>query len=75
MPMTARPKRRWDTSRGRRAVDTLKYTEQEIERIVRMAFEMAMGRRKRVTPVDKANVLATGSLWREVATEGGTAYP
>ncbi|MCI0771076.1 MAG: 3-isopropylmalate dehydrogenase [Chloroflexi bacterium] len=71
----AKPKRRWDTSRGRRGVDTLKYTEQEIERIVRMAFEMAMGRRKRVTSVDKANVLETGRLWREIATEVGQDFP
>ena len=71
----AKPKKRWDTSRGRRGVDTLKYTEQEIERIVRVGFELARGRRKRLTSVDKANVLETGRLWREIATEIGEDYP
>lgn len=71
----AKPKRRWDTSRGRRGVDTLKYTEQEIERIVRVGFELAQGRRKRLTSVDKANVLETGRLWREIATEVAADYP
>ena len=71
----AKPKKRWDTSRGRRGVDTLKYTEQEIERIVRVGFELAQGRRKRLTSVDKANVLETGRLWREIATEVAEDYP
>ena len=71
----AKPKKRWDTSRGRRGVDTLKYTEQEIERIVRVGFELAQARRKRLTSVDKANVLETGRLWREIATEVADDYP
>ena len=71
----AKPKRRWETSRGRRGVDTLKYTEQEIERILRMAFEMAMGRRKLVTSVDKANVMETSRLWREIAEEVSNDFP
>jgi len=71
----ARPKRRWETSRGRRGVDTLRYTEQEIERILRVGFELASGRRRRLTSVDKANVLETGRLWREIATEVSTDYP
>ncbi len=71
----AKPKRRWETSRGRRGVDTLKYTEQEIERILRMAFEMAMGRRKLVTSVDKANVMETSRLWREIAVEVAKDFP
>ena len=70
-----KPKRRWDTSRGRRGVDTLKYTEEEIERILRVGFDLAQGRRKRLTSVDKANVLETGRLWREIATEVGKDYP
>ncbi len=70
-----KPKRRWDTSRGRRGVDTLKYTEEEIERILRVGFDLAQGRRKRLTSVDKANVLETGRLWREIATEVGEDYP
>lgn len=70
-----KPQRRWTTARGRRAVDTCRYTEQEIARIVRLAFELARGRRKKVTSVDKANVLDTSRLWREVATEVGRDYP
>ena len=70
-----RPKRRWTTSRGRRGVDTLKYTEQEIERILRVGFELARGRRKLLTSVDKANVLASSRLWREVAVELSADYP
>ena len=45
----ARPKRRWTTKTGRRGVDTLRYTEHEIERIVRVGFELASGRGKRLT--------------------------
>jgi 3-isopropylmalate dehydrogenase len=71
----AKPKKRWQTSRGRRGVDTLRYTEKEIDRIVRVGFELAMGRRKRLTSVDKANVLETGRLWREIATEVAEDYP
>ena len=71
----ARPKKRWTTSRGRRGVDTLRYTEQEIERILRVGFELAAGRRKRLTSVDKSNVLETGRLWREIANELAEDYP
>ena len=70
-----RPKKRWNTSRGRRGVDTLKYTEAEVTRIVTVAFEMARGRRNKVTSVDKANVLETSRLWREVTTEVAEGYP
>ena len=71
----ARPKRRWTTKTGRRGVDTLRYTEQEIERIVRVAFELAKGRRKHLTSVDKANVLESSRLWRQVTDEVHTDYP
>ena len=71
----ARPKRRWKTARGRRAVDTLRYSEQEIERILRVGFEMARGRRKLLTSVDKANVLESSRLWREKAIEMSGEYP
>ena len=71
----AKPKKRWETSRGRRAVDTLRYTEQEIARSVRVGFELARGRRKLLTSVDKANVLETGRLWREIAGEVAKDYP
>jgi len=70
-----RPKRQWQTSRGRRAVDTMAYSEPEIERIVRVGFELARGRRKRLVSVDKANVLESSRLWRQVATEVAKDYP
>ncbi len=70
-----RPKRQWQTSRGRRAVDTLTYSEQEIERIVKVGFELARGRRKKLISVDKANVLESSRLWRQVATEVAKEYP
>jgi 3-isopropylmalate dehydrogenase len=53
----------------RRAVDTLPYTESEIRRIVNLAFTLALTRRRHVTSVDKANVLATSRLWRRVVDE------
>ena len=71
----ASPKRRWRTSRGRRSVDTLRYTEKEIERILRVGFELARGRRKLLTSVDKANVLESSRLWREIAIEVSEDYP
>ena len=72
----AEPKERWETDEGkRRGVDTLHYTEEEIDRIVRVGFELAQSRRKRLTSVDKANVLETGRLWREIATEISADYP
>ena len=60
---------------ARRAVDSLPYTEPEIARIVRLAFELARARRRKVTSVDKANVLATSRLWRKVAIEIGAEFP
>jgi 3-isopropylmalate dehydrogenase len=59
----------------RRGFNTLVYTESEIERICRVAFEAAMKRDKRVCSVDKANVLECTELWREVATRVGAEYP
>jgi 3-isopropylmalate dehydrogenase len=70
-----KPKKRWQTSRGRRAVDTLLYTEQEIERVVRVGFELARTRRKKLHSLDKMNVMESSRLWREVATEVGEEYP
>jgi 3-isopropylmalate dehydrogenase len=70
-----KPKRQWRTSRGRRAVDSLAYSEQEIERIVRVGFEIARGRRKKLVSVDKANVLESSRLWRQVAIEVSAQYP
>ena len=54
---------------GNVAYDTCVYSREEIERIVRLAFEYAMNRRKKLTVVDKANILATSRLWREVSKE------
>jgi 3-isopropylmalate dehydrogenase len=51
------------------------YTEKEIERILRVGFELAMGRRRRLVSVDKANVLESSRLWRQVATEVAAGYP
>ena len=70
-----KPKRRWTTSRGRRGVDTMLYTEKEIVRILRVGFELARGRRKKLTSVDKANVLESSRVWREIAIEVGREYP
>ena len=52
----------------RRAVDTQVYTTHEIERVSRVAFELARGRRNKVTSAEKANVMETGAFWREVVT-------
>lgn len=58
-----------------RAFDTMVYTRVEIDRIARVAFEAARKRNKKVTSIDKANVLSTMVLWREVVTEIGKEYP
>src|SRR5260370_26803127 len=54
---------------GREAVDTCFYSETEITRVLRFGFELARERRKKLTSVDKANVLSSSRLWREIATE------
>ncbi len=59
----------------RSGVDTMFYTEGEVERLMRLAFDLARGRRKKVTSVDKANVLASSRLWRTVAHEVAADYP
>ncbi|HJT69875.1 MAG TPA: 3-isopropylmalate dehydrogenase [Terriglobales bacterium] len=59
----------------RRAVDTMAYTEGEIERIARIAFNLARQRRKKLLSVDKANVLDCSRLWREVVNRVGTQFP
>jgi 3-isopropylmalate dehydrogenase len=69
------PSRRWTDERGRAAVDTLIYREHEIERIVRLAFELAKFRRGRLVSVDKSNVLQSSRLWREIANEVATDFP
>ena len=69
------PQGRQDNAEGRAAVDTLYYTEAEIGRLMRVAFDLARQRRKKITSVDKANVLASSRLWREVAHEVAAEYP
>ena len=64
-----RPSEQRETPDGRVGIDTLWYTEQEIRRVVRLAFELARGRRGKLTSVDKANVLSTSRLWRKVVEE------
>jgi 3-isopropylmalate dehydrogenase len=70
-----RPSEERSTPDGRVAVDTLSYTEAEIRRIVRLAFELARRRRKKLTHVDKANVLATSRLWRKIVEEVRGDFP
>lgn len=57
------------------ALNSMVYRRSEIERVVRMAFKLAQGRRKKLTSVDKANVLENSQLWRRVVTEIATDYP
>ena len=68
-----RPSERRDN--GDSVVDTLSYTRREIERIVDMAFQSAQLRKKRLTSVDKANVLESSKLWREIVEEKKAQYP
>jgi 3-isopropylmalate dehydrogenase len=60
---------------GERAINTMAYTTREIERVARVAFEVARKRRRRLASVDKANVLVVSQLWREVVTRIALDYP
>jgi 3-isopropylmalate dehydrogenase len=60
---------------GASAHNTMRYSREEVERIARRAFEYARGRRRRVTSVDKANVLETSRLWRQVVTDVARGFP
>ena len=63
------------TPAGREVVDTLTYTEHEIRRVVKLGFELARSRRKKLTSVDKANVLESSRLWRTIVEEVKPEYP
>jgi 3-isopropylmalate dehydrogenase len=60
---------------SRVAINTMRYAEHEVERIARVAFDLAMKRKKKVLSVDKANVLECSRLWRDVVTRIGNEYP
>ncbi|MBW1862233.1 MAG: 3-isopropylmalate dehydrogenase [Deltaproteobacteria bacterium] len=69
------PKKQWRTPEGRKVVDTLSYSETEIERVLRVGFELARTRSGNLTSVDKSNVLHSSSLWRQIAIEISDEYP
>ncbi|MGH7660169.1 MAG: 3-isopropylmalate dehydrogenase [Vulcanimicrobiaceae bacterium] len=66
---------RYERTPKRRAFDELKYDEDEVRRIARFGFELARGRRKKLTSVDKLNVIATSRLWREIVDEVAKEFP
>lgn len=70
-----KPKGRQGEGDAEEAYDTMRYSRKEIARIAHIAFKTAQGRRKKVTSVDKANVLTTSVLWREVVEEVAKSYP
>lgn len=74
-PVPGKPSEIRQTEQGAAAIDTLLYSEAEIERILRVAFEAARDRQKKVTSVDKANVLSSSVLWRQVANRVAADYP
>src|SRR5439155_27127211 len=69
------PKGRSIVDGHERAVDTLEYYDYEVRRVVELAFRLAEGRRQKVTSVDKANVLESSRLWRQVAAAVAGEHP
>ena len=69
------PKGRDNKDGRERAVDTLEYYDYEVRRVVELAFKLAKGRKKKVSSVDKANVLESSRLWREIAIQIGSQNP
>jgi len=70
-----KPKGREKVDGHERAVDTLEYYDYEVRRVVALAFRLAEGRRKKVTSVDKANVLESSRMWRQVASAVAGEHP
>src|SRR5947199_2835074 len=70
-----KPQRRWESADGRQAVDTMRYSEKEVRRVLQVGFDLARGRRRKLTSVDKANVMENGRMWREIALEMGRENP
>lgn len=66
--------REWNRVTGE-AWNTMRYTKDEVARVARVAFQLAQGRRKKVTSVDKANVLEVSQLWRATVTEVASEFP
>jgi 3-isopropylmalate dehydrogenase len=69
------PKELIRSPEGRSAVDSMRYSENEIKRVVRVGFELARRRRKKLTSVDKFQILRCSDLWREIADEVAAGYP
>ncbi len=69
------PKMREMKDGHERAVDTLEYYDYEVKRVVELAFNLAKGRKKKVTSVDKANILESSRMWRQIATQIGKENP
>jgi 3-isopropylmalate dehydrogenase len=69
------PKMREMKDGHERAVDTLEYYDYEVRRVVELAFKLAAGRKKKVTSVDKANILESSRMWRQIATQIGSQHP
>jgi 3-isopropylmalate dehydrogenase len=66
---------RWWNRETNEAINTMRYTKSEVVRVARIAFELAAKRKRKVTSVDKANVLEVSQLWREAVTEVARDYP
>ncbi len=69
------PRGIFEEGNERVGINTQRYTESEIDRVARAAFELAMKRNKKLCSMEKANVMESGILWREVVTEVGKDYP